>query len=205
MPVFGRLTVIGSDRDRSKPGRTYVKVRCACGTVKSVRKDALTSGATVSCGCKKATHGLKHGHRRIGSKDPTYQAWDGMVQRCTNSKAPHFKDYGGRGIQVCSSWLTFSNFLEDMGVRPEGAELNRVNNNIGYFKGNCNWVSRAEQMLNTRRTIMVDYEGEIISLTRLCRLLGKDERLVRQRYTNGWSVEKALTTERRLKNAYNPE
>ena len=83
MTVFGRLTIIGEDKAQLKPGRVYVVVRCTCGTVKSVRKDALTSGATVSCGCKKSTHGLKHGHRRIGSKDPTYQAWDGMLQRCT--------------------------------------------------------------------------------------------------------------------------
>ena len=199
MTVFGRLTIIGEDKAQLKPGRVYVVVRCTCGTVKSVRKDALTSGATVSCGCKNSTHGLKHGHRRIGSKDPTYQAWDGMLQRCTNSKAPHFKSYGGRGIHVCDRWLNFSNFLGDMGDRPEGKELNRIDNNLGYSKDNCNWVSRTDQLLNTRRTIMVRYQGETVSLTKLCRRLGKDEVLVRQRHKNGWSVENALNTERRLK------
>jgi hypothetical protein len=194
---FGRLTVIGHDSVKSLPGRTWVTVRCDCGTVKPARLDGLRSGAIKSCGCKKKEHNLKHGHRRQGASDRTYVSWDSMWQRCTNSASPVYRDYGGRGITVDPNWSDFARFLADMGERPEGLELERVNNELGYSKANCRWATRKEQMLNTRRTVKVRYKGQVTSLRALAKDVGMDPTLVLQRFNNGWSVERALTTPNR--------
>lgn len=83
-------------------------------------------------------------------RTPTYKTWDGMLQRCNNPKKSNYPHYGGRGIKVCEKWLKFENFFQDMGERPEELTLERINNNKGYFKGNCKWTTRTEQSRNQR-------------------------------------------------------
>lgn len=81
-------------------------------------------------------------------RDPTYLSWKGMKARCNNPNNPKYHRYGGRGIRVCDSWRVFENFLEDMGPRPTGMTLDRVNNEGNYEPGNCKWSTRSEQALN---------------------------------------------------------
>jgi len=91
----------------------------------------------------------RHGHAEPPT--PTYKAWENMKQRCLNPKAPVWAHYGGRGISICPEWLTFDQFLTDMGERPEGASLERVNNDGNYEPANCRWeLSWREQMRNKR-------------------------------------------------------
>ena len=90
----------------------------------------------------------KHGHRK--NNTPTYLTWKSMIQRCTNSKFTYFKDYGGRGIIVCERWRVFSNFLEDMGIRPKGKTLDRKNNDANYEPNNCRWTTPTQQQRNRR-------------------------------------------------------
>lgn len=90
-----------------------------------------------------------HGHC-AGGRSPTYASWRMMIQRCTNPLAAYFEGYGGRGIQVCARWLLFENFLQDMGARPAGTTLDRIDVNGHYEPGNCRWASAWRQTRNRR-------------------------------------------------------
>lgn len=127
----------------------------------------VLSGNTKSCGCQQyiESHGLKHGHNRIGKRSPTYETWARMIDRCNNSNGDNYPNYGGRGIKICEKWLSFEGFLEDMGERPEGKTLDRYPDmNGNYELSNCRWASDIEQARNTRRTIKVEYKGKIVAL-----------------------------------------
>lgn len=89
-----------------------------------------------------------HGHVSGGRRSATYETWRSMVQRCTNPKADNWSRYGAKGVTVCNRWLTFENFLADMGERPAGLTLDRIKGWIGYEKDNCRWATQAEQNAN---------------------------------------------------------
>lgn len=103
---------------------------------------------------------------------PEYTVWVTMRERCNNPNCKGYKNYGGRGIRVCDEWDDFFKFMEDMGPRPEGYSIDRVDNEKGYSKGNCKWSSREDQNLNKRTTIKVDFDGEKIPLVIACRRIG---------------------------------
>lgn len=123
--------------------RDTSKYLCECG-----KKKTYTSN-----NCYKCASAIKKGkyvsHNK--SKSSTYNTWTAMKQRCNNGKNPNYKNYGARGIFVCSEWDIFENFLNDMGMRPEPhLTLERINNDDGYYKKNCKWATRTEQNLNKR-------------------------------------------------------
>jgi hypothetical protein len=97
---------------------------------------------------------LRHGHAQRGAVTPEYRAWKYMCDRCLNDRNAHYKDYGARGIAVCQSWLKFENFLADMGERPAGMWLDRIDNNGNYEPGNCRWTTPAQSGQN-RRTVKI--------------------------------------------------
>jgi uncharacterized protein YidB (DUF937 family) len=101
-----------------------------------------------------------------------------MINRCTGSKN---KDYGGRGITVCDRWQLFENFLEDMGERPEGHTLDRIENNGNYEPGNCKWSTSKEQSANTRKTIILEYNGTKMTVLDWARRLGITRQAMNQR------------------------
>lgn len=145
---LGQLTVVDRDERRAAHG-TWWNCMCDCGASTSVRSDHLRSGRIVSCGCYRSTRSV-HGHASGGVPSPTYQSWRAMRMRCTQPSYREFSYYGGRGVTVCRSWSEFSNFLADMGERPEGRTLDRINVNGNYEPGNCRWATPEEQSANRR-------------------------------------------------------
>ena len=149
--VFGKLTVL--NRVPPEPGKGVNWVcRCECGVVnvKGVQMGQLISGKIVSCGCHRRALtkniNTKHGLHR----QPTYNSWQSMRSRCQNPADPAWERYGGRGISVCERWNDFSAFLEDLGVRPTGTSIDRINNDGNYEPGNCKWSTPTEQNNNRR-------------------------------------------------------
>ena len=124
----------------------------------------------------------------------TYQTWTNMIQRCTNPLAWGFKNYGGRGITVCKRWLKFENFLKDMGVRPEGKTIERINNNAGYTKSNCRWATTAEQSVNRRNNRPLTFESKTQPMSVWAKELNIRYETLAVRKHRGWSDERALST-----------
>lgn len=135
-----------------------------------------------------------HGRAKVGQRDPTYETWRGMRDRCSNPKHKWFKNYGGRGIRVCDRWQKFENFLADMGERPKGKFIDRIRNPEGYQPGNCRWVTRSEQMRNTRVNKVFTVRGITACLAELCETFGVQYARVYRRIRKGMSVEDAIFT-----------
>lgn len=148
--VYSRLTVVSLNGVKESAGarRRYWNCVCECGNEVVVPTNALNTGNTTSCGCVRGERIAKH--RMTDS--PTYQSWATMIQRCTNPKVAAYSEYGGRGIGVEEGWLLFENFFEDMGERPEGMTLDRIDVNGNYCLHNCQWATRAWQAQNTQHS-----------------------------------------------------
>lgn len=172
---YGRLTAI---RYLKSAGRAYWEFQCSCGNKKVIRGAHVRSGKTVSCGCYRdemvGRIRIKHGHTINGNMRPEYGVWRSMKSRCLNKNNLKFKDYGGRGISVCPMWLnSYSNFIRDMGRRPDGTfRIERVNNNGNYEPGNCIWATQTTQTNNTRRNRFISIWGRNQTLAQWVRELG---------------------------------
>jgi hypothetical protein len=154
---YGRLTVL---EDTGKRYNTTViwKCQCDCGNDIEIRGDAIRSGNTKSCGCilkeKVAERNISrstHGHSKRGNISREYNSWANMKTRCYNPKNKDYHIYGGRGIKICERWLnSFDNFFIDMGERPEGKTLDRIDSDGNYEPSNCKWSTPYEQRMNQR-------------------------------------------------------
>lgn len=105
---------------------------------------------------------VTHGNARIGKMTPTYRTWQAMRARCHNPNAIHYDSYGGRGINICDRWNDFSNFLADMGERPNGKSIDRIDPNDNYEPTNCRWATAKEQTNNQRKSRITLEQSEII-------------------------------------------
>lgn len=176
---IGRWTVLGFIGAHPKQGDAMWLCRCECGTER-VRSSRHFRSGSRSCGC---TH-TKHGHMRrtngVAVGSPTYRSWQGMIMRCHNPQRKCFEYYGARGITVCEQWHDFKNFLSDMGQRPEGLSLERINNDGNYEPNNCKWATRLEQTNNKRGNVVICRANRSMTVSQWADHLGMDKLKWRQ-------------------------
>lgn len=189
---FERLVVVQKCSERGKGGEVYWLCKCDCGAEVRSQASPLKMGRTKSCGCLSRDRTRKHGMEGT----PTYNAWAHMLTRCRNEKHKQWKDYGGRGIKVCDRWMSFDNFLADLGEKPKGKSLDRIDNDGDYEPSNCRWANQRQQVTNRRMSPRYEWKGEIRSLSELAEQHGLKWRRVYERVRAGWSIEDALTVKR---------
>lgn len=171
--TFNRLTC---DSVFWKDGATtaYGRFTCKCGKPYEGKLANVINGNTKSCGClgaeALAARNVKHGMART----KIYDIWSAMMSRCHNPSNKRYRDYGGRGITVTEEWHQFSKFYSDMGERPVGKSLDRMDNSVGYSKENCTWVTSEDQASNKRNnrrltafglTTLITWWGKLIGVS----------------------------------------
>lgn len=153
---------------------------CGCGAVTPMSK---YSGEQIRFmpGHSAAFYNRAHGM----SFTPAYRVWRHMLTRCSNPNTPDYRDYGERGIKVCERWKKFANFLADMGQRPSGMSIDRIDNNRNYELANCRWATNIEQANNKRSNVFITHEGESLTLPAWGRKLGLSYGTLLNRYQQG--------------------
>lgn len=183
---FGRLTVLRVSKREQHD--TYWLCKCDCGNIKEVRSRDLRNNVTKSCGCLHKECITKHkkcGHR-------LYTIWQGMKNRCYNTRAEPYQNYGDRGIIVCDEWksdfMTFYNWAINNGYR-DNLTIDRVDNNKNYSPDNCRWTNSKMQNRNTRHIRNITINNETQCLSELCEILNIKRGTVYARLQHNWDIE----------------
>ena len=194
---YGRLLITGFSH---KVGRLYY-YNCLCDCGKEVVKSStyLFHPQTFphqSCGCWHREVNIKVSQTHKMSKTPTYKTWCEIKHRCYNPNCSQYKNYGARGIKMCDRWFySYENFLDDMGERPEGMSIDRIDVNGNYEPFNCRWANSETQCNNRRNNIYIEYNGETKTLKQWCDIFEMDYQNIKGAYHRGqhsfgWLVEK---------------
>lgn len=187
---YGLWTVVGFAK-KLHYGATW-KCRCDCGNIKDVLYRSLDSGASTSCGCnaiqKRIPKLFKHGY----ASTPTYKSWHSMHQRVQGLGGHEM--YVENKITVCEDWKSFNSFLMDMGERPSGTTLDRIDNTKGYFKANCRWTDQKTQINNRSNTVYVYVGDNIVPASVAAKIINIGISCLRHRIRAG-SIKKATQKE----------
>lgn len=212
MNQFGKLVVLDTfEKQRPRKDRigqcvkvVWHTVQCSCGSKPfDITEYSLFFGSQMCHSCShsgknnsKGSHGESdckaRGHRRCST--PEYRAWKSIKMRCYNPKFKQYKDYGGRGIEVCERWLnSYEAFLADMGRKPTlKHSINRKDNNCDYCPENCEWADDATQRLNKRTSAMIEIDGESRNLSEWLKILKVPEGTYYWRRKHGYEIHEAL-------------
>ncbi len=194
---YGKLVALRRG-SKNKYGRFNWYFRCDCGSEIELDANQARSGNTQSCGCYHAEsltlHKTTHGFAKKGQLRSEYRIWTLMKDRCSNPKSPNFSRYGGRGIKVCERWQTFENFYSDMGLRPEGCSIDRINNDGNYEPVNCKWATNKQQANNKTSNKLFTWHNETLTLAQWSEFFGLSGTVLNSRLARGWSFEVAVST-----------
>lgn len=201
---FARLTVLKFDKVLN--GRKRWMFKCDCGTIKSIEGKSVIESHTRSCGCLlrevTAKMNKSHGGCSNGKREPEYNVYMCIIDRCENPNNSSYKHYGGKGITICKRWRdSYANFIEDMGTRPKQTKprqysIERVNPDKGYYPSNCKWATYTEQANNRSNNTRITFEGENLTLAQWSRKTGIRYGLLLRRISDGNSVDRVLTVGR---------
>lgn len=186
---YGRLTVISFIK-KDRNGKKVYLCSCECGNTKNVVAGNMKSDRTRSCGClqKEKAKEAKTTHSK--TQTGAYKSWSAMKRRCANRGSKDSKYYTDKGIKVCDRWLeSFENFYKDMGDRPEGMSLDRLDNSKGYSLENCRWATKKEQTLNRGATIMIEIHGVEKCVKDWCKELKLNNNTLRSRVKEGYDIK----------------
>lgn len=175
-----------------------IEAICDCGrkivlSSRNFKRDSI-------CQCSPLYRQKKKFIRHGMSKCREYRSWMAMKTRCTNPLSAGYCDYGGRGISVCNEWLdSFDAFYRDMGARPPGTSLDRIDVNAGYSKENCRWATQSQQNENRRDSFFIKIQDEKVSARALAAILGVLRYVVYDRATRGLTPLEIISTRVRKK------
>jgi hypothetical protein len=190
--VFTNLTVHFLVQEKSGDGRLW-QCLCKCGKTRAVPEYRLKGGYTKSCGCLKRGQNppirIKHGMSSYSG----FKVWESMMRRCFNKNDKDYPSYGGRGITVCDKWKNPANFAKDMGEKPLGCSIERIDVNSDYCPSNCRWATPLEQGANKRNNRIIELNGEKLHLAEWSRRLGISPSTVINRLNAGMDPALALT------------
>ena len=184
-------------------GGTRAICECRCGAVVTRLLTRIKKLRIKSCGCLKVEKLVKrsliHGHTMHDKRSGAYTSWRDMRTRCLNKNNKDYHIYGGRGIKVCENWSKFENFYSDMGERPKGLTLDRIDNNRDYSPDNCRWATQKEQNRNKRTNHIIHFQGMKTTITDLAEKSGIKLATLQSRLKSGWSLERAINAPVRYK------
>lgn len=174
----------------------YSKCSCVCGDIKIRYTASIVTGLSKSCGCMAgaliSASKVKHGHCKRSGETPEFRSWRMMRERCERLSHKFYHNYGGRGLRVCDRWKSFANFLEDMGPRPKGTSIDRIDGDKGYEPGNCIWSTRTVQNGHKRTSVTATIDGKTQCIAWWSRELGVPAKRAYARIAYGWTPEDAL-------------
>lgn len=184
--TFGRLTVI-APHDCGERKIRYI-CQCSCGGIKIARADALTSGATKSCGCLKkeqdrANLTANHFHKQSGTR--LYTIWQGMKSRCNNKHDARYHRYGGRGITICDEWAKDFSAFYDWAINngySDNLTIDRIDNDGNYEPINCQWSTAKDQCNNRETNINITIGNSTRTLQEWCDIFVLDYKKIYARY-----------------------
>ena len=185
---FGRLKVIYKLHNYHKP-KTYYLCVCECGNLTEVRGSSLSRGDSKSCGCNRGNSKHNKTNTRL------YRIWQSMKRRCDYIKHKRYKDYGGRGVAVCSEWKDdFMSFYDWSMANGYGDNLtiDRIDVNGNYEPNNCRWITKKQQNRNRRSNRIYTIYGITHCLMDWCEICKLNYWTVIKRLNRGWHIEKAL-------------
>ncbi len=193
--VFDRLSVICDSGKRSTAGSILWSCVCECGNSVEVTGAPLKRGDYRSCGCwtKDRMRTKPPGRTHGGSGTGAYRSWATMRRRCRDKAFKDYEAYGGSGVVIDESWQDFASFLRDMGERPDGYTLDRIDSTGDYTPSNCRWASRRVQGNNTSRNHLITYQGKTQTMAQWAREVGMPYSRLRARLNMlKWPIDKAL-------------